>query len=87
MTLVPPPRPQSGPGDCGPHLGLTWPWLLLFPHEPHLDLVAVVFLYTHIYLVTPVPLGPHVDLVTLTCQLASPGPAELGGHVGLTHTW
>ena len=75
MTLVPPTRPQSGPGDCGPHLFLTWIWCLLFPHEPHLDLVTVVILETHIYLVTPVPIR------------ASPGSGDSGLQVGLTWTW
>ena len=75
MTLIPRPRPQSGPGDCGPHLGITWTWGLSFPHEQHLDLVTVVFLYTHIYLLTPVP------------TRASPGSGDSGLQVGLTWTW
>ena len=28
-----------------------------------------------------------MDLLTLACRLASPGPGEWGCHLGLTHTW
>ena len=58
-----------------PTYDLTWTWCLSFPHEPHLDLVTVVFLSTHINLVTPVP------------TRASPASGDSGLQVGLTWTW
>ena len=53
-----PPRPQSGPVDSGPYLGIIVTMILSYIHRPHLDLVTIVPPVPHLVEVT----GSHKDL-------------------------
>ena len=49
---------SPGHGESDPHLDLTCNWGFSFPHGHHVDLVAAVFIASHV----PSDSGPHQGL-------------------------
>ena len=74
MILVAPPRPQSGAGDCGPQLGLTWTCDSGSDMNDTGTGDCGVLVDSHL----PGDSGP---------LRASPGSGDFGLQVGLTWTW
>ena len=76
------------PGDCGPHLDVTWTRGFSYPSSPQRDLVPLVLNWASPDLVNML----HVGLIWTWCLWYLPGhhrdmvPLH-GLQVGLTWTW
>ena len=76
------------PGDCGPHLDVTWTRGFLYTSRPQPDLVTLVLNWASPGPSEYAPSGPHLDLVTLVSNGHHRDMVSLHGlQVGLTWTW
>ena len=69
----------------------TWATCRPVDHGPQASLTCTFWLWSplglHLYLVTLILTGPHLDLVTLVPTWASPVSGDSGPHLDLSWTW
>ena len=73
------------PGDCGPHLDVTWTRGFLYTSRPQPDLVTLVLNWASPEPSEYAPSGPHLDLVTLVPTWASSGHGSSAWPAGWPH--
>ena len=73
------------PGDCGPHLDVTWTRGFLYTSRPQPDLVTLVLNWASPRPSEYAPSEPHLDMVILIPTSALPGHGSTAWPAGVPH--